>query len=281
MRLVVTMIMGLVLRGRVWLIDLCMWTRNGARTLPVVLDRINKVVPENLVNQRLVVDDGSTDDTISIAASLGWRVVPNNGHGICDGANTALSYVETDLFCSFEQDVLVSPLWFNRISRLMSKGAAAACGLRFLPENSFCYNIDSYMLSHNSGDYGKTLDNTFWDSEVLRSIGGFPKVTNAFTETILHNELRHLGYRWLVDYGVRSLHLHGGLRDELRHYRFYGANLVELNRRLGWRNDVWGKVVRSPVAALHMAFSTGDPRLVLSYPLCRLAMLWGYLYGCA
>jgi hypothetical protein len=39
-RLVVTMIMGSVLRGRVLLIDLCMWTRNGARTLPVVLDRI-------------------------------------------------------------------------------------------------------------------------------------------------------------------------------------------------------------------------------------------------
>lgn len=32
--------MGFVLRGRVLLIDLCMWTRNGARTLPVVLDRI-------------------------------------------------------------------------------------------------------------------------------------------------------------------------------------------------------------------------------------------------
>lgn len=39
MRLVVTMIMGFVLGGRVLLIDLCMWTRNGARTLPVVLDR--------------------------------------------------------------------------------------------------------------------------------------------------------------------------------------------------------------------------------------------------
>ena len=38
MRLVVTMIMGSVLRGRVLLIDLCMWTHNGARTLPVVLD---------------------------------------------------------------------------------------------------------------------------------------------------------------------------------------------------------------------------------------------------
>jgi glycosyltransferase involved in cell wall biosynthesis len=55
------MIMGSVLRGRVLLIDLCMWTRNGARTLPVVLDRINKVVPEGVVNQRLVVDDCSTD----------------------------------------------------------------------------------------------------------------------------------------------------------------------------------------------------------------------------
>lgn len=281
MRLVVTMIMGSVLRGRVLLIDLCMWTRNGARTLPVVLDRINKVVPEGVVNQRLVVDDCSTDNSRDIAVSLGWRVVSNRGRGISDGANTALSYVETDLFCSFEQDVLVSPLWFSRVSRLMDRGAAAACGLRFLPKNSFCYNIDSYLLSHNGGDYGKTLDNTFWNTEVLNTIGGFPKVTNAFTETVLHEELKRLGYRWLVDYGVRSLHLHGGLWDELRHYYFYGANLPELNKRLGWRNNVFSKCVKSPGAALRMAFSTGDPRLFVSYPLCRLAMLGGYLRGCA
>ena len=274
------MIMGSVLRGRVLLIDLCMWTRNGARTLPVVLDRINKVVPEGVVNQRLVVDDCSTDNSRDIAVSLGWRVVSNRGRGISDGANTALSYVETDLFCSFEQDVLVSPLWFSRVSRLMDRGAAAACGLRFLPKNSFCYNIDSYLLSHNGGDYGKTLDNTFWNTEVLNTIGGFPKVTNAFTETVLHEELKRLGYRWLVDYGVRSIHLHGGLWDELRHYRFYGANLPELNKRLGWRNNVFSKCVKSPGAALHMAFATKDPKLILSYPLCRLAMLGGYLHGC-
>lgn len=260
-------------------VDLCMWTKNGAKTLPIVLERINKVIPKEQVGEKYIVDDRSHDSTLRIANHYGWNVVRNKGSGISDGANTALDLVRTGFFCSFEQDVLVSPCWWNRVSRLMKPNVAAVSGLRFLPKNSFCYNIDSYLLSHNGGDYGKTLDNTMWNADVLKSIGGFPKVTNAFTETVLHYKLRELGYRWLVDYAVRSLHLHGGLWDELRHYYFYGANMPELQSKVNLNVNVFSKFLKSPTSALRMALATGDPKLVLSYPLCRLAMLGGYLHA--
>ncbi len=260
-------------------VDLCMWTKNGAKTLPIVLERINKVIPKEQVGEKYIVDDRSCDSTLRIAYHYGWNVVRNKGSGISDGANTALDLVQTGFFCSFEQDVLVSPCWWNRVSRLMKPKVAAVSGLRLLPKNSFCYNIDSYLLSHNGGDYGKTLDNTMWNADVLKSIGGFPKVTNAFTETVLHYKLRELGYRWLVDYNVRSLHLHGGLWDELRHYYFYGANMPELQSKVNLNVNVFSKFLKSPTSALRMAIATGDPKLVLSYPLCRLAMLGGYLHA--
>lgn len=256
-----------------------MWVKNGARTLPVVLNRLNSVIPCDVVGQKIIVDDGSVDDSVLIAKFYGWRVVCNRGRGISDGANTALGCVGSEFFASFEQDVLVSPLWFKRVSILLKEGVVVASGLRFLPRNSFCYSIDSYLLNHNSGDYGKTLDNTIYNTEVLRGIGGFPKVKNAFAETVLHHHLKQLGYVWQVDYGVWSLHLHGGLWDELRHYFFYGANLSELQSKINLNTNVKTKFLRSPVAALRMAYATGDPKLILSYPLCRLAMLGGYLHG--
>lgn len=260
-------------------VDLCMWTKNGAKTLPFVLERINKVIPKEQIGGKYIVDDRSSDNTKSIAAKNGWTVVDNKGTGISDGANTALDLVETNVFCSFEQDVLVSPCWWNRVKKLMKPGVAAVSGLRFLPKSSFCYNIDSYLLSHNGGDYGKTLDNTMWNADVLKNIGGFPKVNNAFTETILHYKLKEMGYQWVVDYDIRSVHLHGGLKDELRHYYFYGANMPELKSKVNLNVNLFSKFVKSPIAALRMAVSTGDPKLIVSYPLCRLAMLGGYLHA--
>jgi hypothetical protein len=37
-----------------------MWTLNGAKTLKPVLERINRVIPEGCVGQRLIVADVTT-----------------------------------------------------------------------------------------------------------------------------------------------------------------------------------------------------------------------------
>ena len=60
-------------------LDLVMWTYNGERTLNPVLQQINRVVPRSLVGQKLIVDDGSTDQTTAIAKCRGWKVIHNEG----------------------------------------------------------------------------------------------------------------------------------------------------------------------------------------------------------
>ena len=100
-----------------------MWTKNGAETLPLVLLRISEAIPEESVNMKLVVDDQSTDTTRDIAIAAGWKVVSNNGKGISDGANTALRHVESNLFVSFEQDMLLARDWWCR-----NIPASATCG---------------------------------------------------------------------------------------------------------------------------------------------------------
>jgi len=95
--------------------DLVMWTKNGEKTLLAVFNRISLVIPSENVGNRIVVDDASVDRTRRIARLFGWQVVDNEGKGISDGANTALKYVETEYFASFEQDVLLNLAWWDRI----------------------------------------------------------------------------------------------------------------------------------------------------------------------
>jgi glycosyltransferase involved in cell wall biosynthesis len=75
-------------------IDLVMWTKNGATTLPYVLLQIERVIPKSAIANKIIVDDSSSDDTTQIGRKHGWSVHYNDGKGISDGANTALKLVE-------------------------------------------------------------------------------------------------------------------------------------------------------------------------------------------
>ena len=96
-----------------------------------LVNRINKVIPKDVVNQKLIVDDGSKDNTVAIARKYGWNVIKNEGKGISDAVNTALKHVQTNYFCSYEQDVFLASNWWNRVSALILNkegvGAAVDC----------------------------------------------------------------------------------------------------------------------------------------------------------
>lgn len=262
-------------------VDLVIWTKSNPLILDVVLKRINKVIPKDVVNKRLVVNDHSEDSTPMVIRQNGWTQIVNEGHGISDAANLALNNVETEWFVSVEQDVVLSEYWWNRISRLAVDGVAAVSGVRFLPQDNLCSNIERYNSVYQNG-YGKTLDNTLWNTKALRSVGGFPKLKNAGLDTLLAEKFKAKGLKWIVDSDVQSLHLHKGLYDELRRYYFYGASLPELYSKMDCSDDEWSffvKLLKSPVAALKMSLQMNDSRLMLSYPLVRLSWLLGYLRG--
>jgi len=276
-------------------VDLVMWTLNGEKTLPLVLSRINQIIPKDIVNQKLIVDDGSKDNTVAIARKFGWNDIKNEGKGISDAANTALKHVQTSYFCSFEQDVFLSSNWWNKVSALIlnKQDVGAACGLRFLPRNNFCFSVEPYQLTRKNvdfyGGYGKTLDNTIWNTEALRSIGGFPKVNFAGIDTFVSHLLESKGYKWLVDYDVKSLHLHyGGLLNEFKHYYFYGLSLPEIYSRLKnfctfYENEslscLFLRFLKSPISSFKMALRMHDSRLMFCYPIIRLCWLLGYIRG--
>jgi glycosyltransferase involved in cell wall biosynthesis len=72
-----------------------MWTKNGLEPLPLVLERISEVIPDGFVNNRIIVDDRSTDGTREIAKSFGWQIIFIEGKGISDEKNTALKMLNS------------------------------------------------------------------------------------------------------------------------------------------------------------------------------------------
>jgi len=273
-------------------IDLVMWTKNGAGTLPSVLKRISEVIPDKFVNNRIVVDDHSSDNTRKIARSFGWTVVPNEGSGISDGANTALKHVTTDRFISFEQDILLASNWWDKIPKLLKKDKVAiASGIRLPDRPLSIRKLQEYVhegyrkqyVNDESFTKGKSLDNTIYKTKILRKLGGFPVLqVSAGVDTVLAYRVYDAGYRWLVDYDVISTHLRGSLWREIKHYHWYGKCHKGLKEVLGkTRMPSVGRIVLTtlfaPIRGTEIALKKKSLKLTFVYPLIRTAILLGVI----
>lgn len=81
-------------------LSLCMIVRNEAENLPQCLESVR-----SLVDEQIILDTGSTDDTVAIAQSLGATVAhfPWNGN-FSDARNEALRYVTQDWVLVLDAD---------------------------------------------------------------------------------------------------------------------------------------------------------------------------------
>jgi glycosyltransferase involved in cell wall biosynthesis len=290
--------------GMIDKVDLVMWTKNGGETLPLVLKRINEVIPREFINEKLVVDDESNDDTQHSAASFGWTVIPNKGHGISDGANTALENVTSEFFISFEQDLLLARDWWSKIPPLLKNPkVAAASGMRFADKPRGVRKLQQYVAKKYRGEaslaswlrsrymaaftLGKTLDNTIYKTKIIKALGGFPRMrVNAGVETILAYKIDQASYHWSVDYNVQSLHMRKGLKQELDHQYWYGTQLYEIWRRIETETNkrppvtkfgVMYRFFMSPFTGLFVAFKTKEPTITYIHPLIRFYYMKGLL----
>lgn len=285
-------------------VDLVVWTKNGAETLPIVLKRIAEVIPSKFVNKRVIVDDHSSDNTREIARSFGWNVVFNEGKGISDGANTALKHVKSEYFISFEQDLLLAHDWWERIPPyLQNPKVAVASGMRFANKPLGVRRLQQYVAKKYRGEaelaswlrtrqmaaftLGKTLDNTIYKTKAIKKLGGFPKMqVNAGVDAVLAYKVGQAGYFWIVDYNVQSNHLRQGLRQELHHQYWYATQLYEIWRRIETETNKPPPITKSgiifrfclsPFTGLFMALKTKEPTIAYIHPLIRFYYMKGLL----
>jgi glycosyltransferase involved in cell wall biosynthesis len=248
-----------------------MWAKNGAETLPVVLKRLEEVIPKENINQRIFVDDHSEDDSIAIARSFNWKVYENQEGGIASGASIALEHVTTPLFVSVEQDLLLAKNWWTEIPKYMNApDVAVAKGVR-LPTNPVLRSLYEYELNRFGASKLAGMDNNIYRTRIITQLGGFPTECPICVDLNLKDRIKEAGYKWVTDETVVSDHIRKGVLQETLHKR--RMQLMASRRQEASLLRLLMIFALSPRRALHVALRKRCPQIFFVYPFLRFMTL--------
>jgi GT2 family glycosyltransferase len=267
-------------------VDLVMWAKDGSKTLPLVLKRINEVIPEEVVNNRIFVDDHSLDETPLIAKDFGWQVYLNKKGGVGSGANMALHLVTRKYFVSFEQDVILAREWWEKIPKYLERREVAVAQGWRISNHPVIGKIDEYSMERFRSSLC-SIDNTIYKTEVIRALGGFPEhLKYTGVDTYVHQRVLNAGLKWVTDSSVISVHLRkGGLQEQIKRYYHYGMDMPVLaQEELFIKAGVTSRLTRSalialfsPFRGLEIAIKKNVPQAFYYYPIIRFSHLAGCL----
>ncbi len=102
---------------------------NEAKSLKYTLERI----PKEAVDEILVIDGHSTDDTVRIAESLGCRVLTQPGKGYGDAQIFGFKNAIGDVIISMDADGSADPQEILFLLKKINEGYDLALGSRYLP----------------------------------------------------------------------------------------------------------------------------------------------------
>ena len=249
-------------------LDLCIWTLNSAKTLPLCLRSIHGGIPEDFVCHRIAVDGGSTDETVKILEDYGWEVYASNP-GIPRQANVALSRVDTELFASFEHDIIIPRNWFRILGCLDDDTNAIVTGLRVYAGSKILSNINRYAEERSKGAWGYSLDNTAYRTQIVRDLGGFPTECPHSSDTLLREKLAKTKYRWLIDRTIISKHLRTSFLSALQHeiHQKTRARYIWASSRK--RESRRFRILASPFVGARIAGMYHSPMALVGYPMLR------------
>jgi len=255
-------------------LDACIWTKNSAETLRQTLRRFEQVVPSEMIGNKIMVDDHSADDTVTIGKEFGWTIYPNPGRGVASGANEALTHVQTPHFMSIEHDILLSKDWWPRIfNHIMDEKVAVSQGARLITDPTL------RALYDNRDDH--VIDNNVYKTEVIRKLGGFPSNCPVCTDTWLRRNVESAGYRWIIDRSVISDHVRAGIVQNAVHtYKLH--SMCTCGRWPANRMKTKYLVrlaLTSPATGMKIAVQHRVPKAVFAYPYIRLRILQAWLNG--
>lgn len=262
--------------------DLCMWSKNGASMLPLVLKRTEEVIPEEFVSKKIFVDDHSVDESVKIAKDFNWAVYNNKNGGIACGINTALHHVESAFFISLEQDLVLAKDWFEKIPKyLENPKIVSAQGWKY-SNHSVLRKMDEFAFAKTNYTL-HSIDNNIFKTKIVKAfVGEIPlSLRYGAADSYIRLRLEKLGYEFYTDPSVVSLHLRfGGLKEEVN--RFYHYGLYAPKKKEEFMHETETKralkiALLSPVRGLQMSLRKNCPQIAYYYPLIRFAFLRGAL----
>ena len=190
---------------------------NAARTLGLCLEAL--ALSETAPLECIVVDDGSTDETVAIARKFGLKVLSTGGRrGPAHARNLGAREAVGDAIFFMDSDICVHP---NAIARLAS-GFADDPGVDAIigsydesPQQQDVLSMYRNLMHRYVHQHGKKEASTFWSGcgairrSVFLEFGGFDETYHrpAIEDIELGYRLTAAGHNIRLDHGLEVKHL--------------------------------------------------------------------------
>jgi GT2 family glycosyltransferase len=168
----------------------------------------------------IVVDDASTDDTASVAAEMGARVLRlETNSGPATARNYGASHAQGDILLFVDADVVVAPGVLSRVAKAFEEQPDLAAIFGSYDARPRAKGIVSQyrnLLHHFVHQNGSPEASTFWAGcgairrSVFQELGGFDEkrfLRPSIEDIELGYRLRQAGYRILLDKALQGTHL--------------------------------------------------------------------------
>jgi glycosyltransferase involved in cell wall biosynthesis len=251
----------------------------------------------------IVVDDGSTDDSASIAAQAGARVLrlPTN-RGPAAARNHGAREARGDILFFVDADVVVASGALDRITRVLERHGDVAAIFGSYDDRPRATGVVSQyrnLLHHFVHQTGDPEATTFWAGcgavrrTTFLEVGGFDAIRfprSSIEDIELGYRLRRAGHRILLDKAVQGTHL--------KRWTFRSLLFTDINRRavpwsrliiesghapddlnLRWDQRVSAALVLTAVAAVAVAWPRPELLAVATTALIGVVVLNRNLYG--
>jgi len=171
-------------------VDVVLPCLDEAEALPWVLSRI----PSGY--RALVVDNGSSDDSVAIATALGATVIEEPRRGFGAACHAGLSASASDVVCFMDCDATLDPRELGRVVAPLFSGAADIVFGRRVPADRHAW--PTYARAANALLASRIRRRTTWD---LRDLG---PMRAARREQLLALELRDRGFGYPLEMALRA-----------------------------------------------------------------------------
>lgn len=204
-------------------------TKNEAANLPACLESIA------FASQVVVVDSGSTDETVKIARDFGCDVYEEDWLGFGRQKQVAVDRCRNEWILILDADERVPPETESLIRELLSRSPAA----------------DGYSFPRKNFFQGRWIRHAgWWPDRVVRL---FRKSRGGITETLVHEAVCVTGS--VIPLSAPLQHFTESslerLLQKINHYSTLGAEEAFASGR---RSSVWGAALRAKLTFFHDYF---------------------------
>jgi glycosyltransferase involved in cell wall biosynthesis len=160
------------------------------------------------IEEILVIDDGSTDETVQIASQFPVEIIRHpSTKGLTVARNTALKRARYDFLASLDVDCIPEEGWLENLMRNFSPGVAGVGGR--LVESYIDRIADQWRAVHMAQEWGKIRSdsvpflfgsNNVFRKKILLELGGYNEsYRNNYEDVDISRRLRQAGYTLIYE----------------------------------------------------------------------------------